>query len=423
MVSSPGKAEHRGSDEEATSPPALTPRAGPSVEIANIVEPPPAQSTFFEDEMSVRDEMQSALEPADDIFVDERNFTPIDVVEEDLALAEEAEEMSLLEAEEIEEREAAEQAMEMLMNTEHAALADTEDNQILLQFQEIHSESVEIETTCEGPYLTAAAEEAQSFEETNEQIEVHLPDEHALSEASQEYGDENAIPIDPVLLAMPAAPTPVTPTFKTPRRVLGERVCHTVSKVPLKAAAEDSPMRPSSMNRSASISRIPAGRPSSNLARSNTVIAYSPTKSSRRTRPQTEQEEDVIMKEASATPLKSEAVWSNMGTPARTPRRDLNPALLTGAVVFVDVYTSEGADASSLFIELLTQMGARCVKTWSWNSISDDESKIGITHVVFKDGGKRTLEKAKETGGVVSCVGVGWVLEYGLLSKHPSTLN
>jgi hypothetical protein len=84
---------------------------------------------------------------------------------------------------------------------------------------------------------------------------------------------------------------------------------------------------------------------------------------------------------------------------------------LKGAVVFVDVHTTEGADASGLFIELLTQMGARCVKRWDWNGNKHDGSKIGITHVVFKDGGRRTLEKARETGGVISCVGVGWVLE------------
>jgi hypothetical protein len=117
-----------------------------------------------------------------------------------------------------------------------------------------------------------------------------------------------------------------------------------------------------------------------------------------------------------ATPTKSDAGWSMAGTPARTPRRDLDPALLRGAVVFVDVHTSEGADASGIFVELLGQMGARCVNRWSWNPASpprDDEpsSKIGITHVVYKDGGKRTLEKVRESGGVVQCVGVSWVLE------------
>jgi len=122
--------------------------------------------------------------------------------------------------------------------------------------------------------------------------------------------------------------------------------------------------------------------------------------------------------------------------------------ILTGAVVYVDVHTTEGADASGIFVELLTQLGARCVKQWNWspkNSVNtpvgkggfglggSDEGireigqvgtpggsgqgsiggggKIGITHVVYKDGGRRTLEKVKESNGVVQCVGVAWVLE------------
>ena len=104
--------------------------------------------------------------------------------------------------------------------------------------------------------------------------------------------------------------------------------------------------------------------------------------------------------------------------------------VLSGAVIFVDVHTTEGADASGIFIELLAQMGARCVRNWAWNpraavamgGIGDDGDaaaaagaagggRIGITHVVYKDGGKRTLEKVRDCGGVVKCVGVGWVLE------------
>lgn len=115
------------------------------------------------------------------------------------------------------------------------------------------------------------------------------------------------------------------------------------------------------------------------------------------------------------TPAKAD-VLSVLGTPARTPRKDLNPALLRGAVVFVDVHTSEGAEASQVFIDLLTQMGARCVKSWPWNPSNDakgesSSSKIGITHVVYKDGGKRTLEKVRESNGIVQCVGCAWVLE------------
>jgi hypothetical protein len=93
---------------------------------------------------------------------------------------------------------------------------------------------------------------------------------------------------------------------------------------------------------------------------------------------------------------------------------------LHGAVVHVDVHTTEGEDASGIFVELLQQMGARCVKSWSWNPISSlspvdnaepKDSKVGITHVVYKDGGLRTLEKVKKASGLVKCVGVGWVLE------------
>ncbi|KAI9794251.1 MAG: hypothetical protein M1816_006177 [Peltula sp. TS41687] len=110
-------------------------------------------------------------------------------------------------------------------------------------------------------------------------------------------------------------------------------------------------------------------------------------------------------------------------TPTKTPRPAGFSQILRGAVVFVDVYTAEGANASSLFIESLTQMGARCVRQWNWNPNNATSSngnlingtnnvpRIGITHVVFKDGGKRTMEKVRASNGVVSCVGVAWVLD------------
>ena len=419
MASSPDKSDQGGSDVEVTSP-TLTPRASRPAEVENVAQPTPAKSTFFDDEMSVRDEMQSAPETADDL-IDKQNFTPIEVIDEDLALAEEADEMSLLEVDEIEEREEIEQAMEILINTEDVAIEPMQTDvkqwiQTPVELNPIRLESIPVEDAINFEEQCLSTEtlpfEYNVVEETDAQTQIHTADELALSEASQEYGDENHIPIDPAILALTITRAPVNPMVRTPKRVLSERVCHTVSKVPLKAA-EDSPMRPSPMKRSASNSRISAPRPSSNLTRSNTVISYSPTKSARKTHHQPRQEqEDVIVEEAYATPSKPDtAAWSNMGTPGRTPCRDLNTALLKGAVVFVDVHTSEGADASSLFTELLTQMGARCVKSWNWNPSSDDGSKIGITHIVFKDGGKRTLDKAKKTGGVVICVGVGWVLE------------
>jgi hypothetical protein len=80
-------------------------------------------------------------------------------------------------------------------------------------------------------------------------------------------------------------------------------------------------------------------------------------------------------------------------------------------------------------------MGAKCVKSWNWSgnrrslspesalspeSSGDDgfgSRKIGVTHVVFKDGGKRTLEKVREAAGAVQCVGVGWVLDCERLNE------
>lgn len=266
--------------------------------------------------------------------------------------------------------------------------------------------------TEEDVALATEAREMSLMEQ--EKIEEHVGHsfDDSISEASQEYGDENEMPIDPRLEGEPMVP------LTTPRRALN-REFHTVSKVPLKPADDSSPIL-KVKKRGHSISRLPVSRPTHTLTRNATVISYSPTKG---------KDEDIFEDDGlddgrderagsapPATPTKSEAGWSLVGTPARTPRLDVDPALLRGAIIFVDVHTSEGADASGIFVELLTQMGARCVKTWTWNPSTDAaqdgcSSKIGITHVVYKDGGKRTLEKVRESGGVVQCVGVSWVLE------------
>ncbi|KAI2769032.1 hypothetical protein F4815DRAFT_489787 [Daldinia loculata] len=309
----------------------------------------PAESTptrsFFDEEMRIRAEMenQAAIEAALEADIaaryDEPEFNDIPITTEDMELAAEANEMSLMEIAEVDEAK-----------------------------------------------------------------ENHVHDD-SISDASQEYGDENAVPIDPALLKTNAGMRRLEPV--TPVRPSAPRSFHTVSKVPLKPADDSTPgiMK----KRSASVSKLPANRPTG-LFRNATVISYSPTKDPS----QMDLDEDDEPEHPPVTPSKAD-IWSSMGTPARTPRRDLNNSLLRGAVVFVDVHTSDGADASTVFVELLTQMGARCVKSWPWNptSCNDDgsASKVGITHVVYKDGGKRTLEKVKESGGVVQCVGVSWVLD------------
>lgn len=289
----------------------------------------PAVENFFEDEMHVHPggEGQPAVPSISmENGTGEEAFDDVMILDEDIELAQEADEMSLMEPEQL------------------------------------------------------PKPEAQSFDDS-------------LSDASQEYGDENQMPIDP---AIAATTTPVRPLMKT---------FNTTTKVPLKPADDSTPSPVK--KRSLSASRVTLKRPSAGLGRNATVISYSPTKDRRSSRAA----DRSAMPE---TPSKSD-IWSTMGTPVRTPRKDVDPALLRGAVVHVDVHTSEGADASGIFVELLTQMGARCVKTWHWNPNSlsgeDASSKIGITHVVYKDGGKRTLEKVRQTDGVVQCVGVSWVLE------------
>ncbi|KAI1768226.1 hypothetical protein GGR53DRAFT_479438 [Hypoxylon sp. FL1150] len=268
----------------------------------------------------------------------------------------------------------------------------------------------DVSITKEDMELAAEANEMSLMEESQlEDIKDGLANDDSISEASQEYGDENAVPIDPALLG-PTNGRRLGPV--TPLRPSAPRSFHTVSKVPLKPADDSSPKLEIMKNRSASASKLQVNRPTA-LFRNATVISYSPTKGSNDMDVDDENEPQY----PPVTPTKTD-IWSSMGTPARTPRPDLNTALLRGVVVFVDVHTSDGADASTIFVDLLSQMGARCVKSWPWNPTGSantngdgSSSKIGITHVVFKDGGKRTLEKVRETGGVVQCVGVSWVLD------------
>ena len=363
-------------------------------------DPSPAKSQYFEEQMTVLEEMADAPEPEIDAPLDiDQGFEPIDLDEEDMALADEADEMSMLDVEQLNLPDRGEDMFAQpdyeieseQVEYEIDAAKMVEDIQAL-----VNDEVFEQDFECVEKDIAPGMESLEAEPQQVENIPyLQQSFEQALSEASQEYGDENAQPN--VLMVTPAMVE--HQYFNTPKQVLKERTFHTVSKVPLKPAAEDTPMRPSPVKRSVSSSKIPSQRPTSNLGRKNTVISYSPEKSTPRAK--------TPVRDFAATPVTE---WSSIATPARTPRRDLNEQLLKGAVVFVDVHTTEGADASVLFTELLTQMGARCVKTWNWNT-NDESSKIGITHVVFKDGGKRTLEKIKAANGVVSCVGVGWVLE------------
>lgn len=375
MGASPQKDEESDSTSEPASPTMSEPQAQ--------IEQSPTKSGFFDDEMLVRD---TEIIAEDVMDVDgEIVMNEVELDEEDMALAVEADEMSLI------------------------GPAELDD---LLAAEEESNSSNEVEERLDP-----------SIGEDIEEGDVLATPARAVSECSQEYGDENEMPIDPALLLLDAQ-LPQTPVAMPPKASI-ERVFHTVSKVPLKPAAEDSPIKYSPVKRGASsVSRMPMQHGGLKPAgRSVSAFSFSPSKRPMKSR-QDQPLEEILDEITTPRPSETEAPqtpWSSAATPARTPRNGLNEQLLKGAVVYVDVHTTEGADASGIFVELLTQMGAKCVKTWTWNpnhSSSPESdgsastgSKVGITHVVFKDGGKRTLEKVRESNGVVLCIGVGWVLE------------
>jgi hypothetical protein len=246
------------------------------------------------------------------------------------------------------------------------------------------------------------------------------------SESFEQYGDENTAPVDPLVIFAPVSQqqseeTPADSqheTLQTPEQAprLRNREIHTVSKVPLRAADDGhSPIK------------VPRKRAKSSFGPLSDVSA-----DLKPMRPRTPGGfEDVASKEGATsgrkvsfetlainqllTPGKDGA--TPMVSPLKSVRKGADAQILRGAVIHVDVHTSEGADASGVFVELLTSMGAKCVKQWTWNpraSSTNEQahnSRIGVTHVVYKDGGKRTLQKVREAQGLVLCVGVGWVLE------------
>lgn len=259
-----------------------------------------------------------------------------------------------------------------------------------------------------------------------------------LSEPSQLYGDENVSPVDEDELMLDvseeqivaaAPPPPAQSPLKaiiTPARLHDKqpRVVHTITKVPLKPSAEhgESPSaRPARRSHSLSGPISPQSAKDIRALREIPFRFDSSPVVPRTTQnlPTIKAPETPEQKQKPRTPSLAAAA----PTPIRTPRPDINNRLLAGAIVFVDVHTTEGADASGIFVELLNAMGARCVKQWSWNpdvSLPGDANamegveenrRVGITHVVFKDGGKRTMEKVRAAGGLVNCVGVAWVLE------------
>lgn len=275
------------------------------------------------------------------------------------------------------------------------------------------------------PDLTATDEYDDNKE--NENVTTSPEPHPALSEnAELDENKEN----EAACISLP----PVTPVKKKGSPLL--HTSYTVSKVPLKPEGQVSPLklprkRVKSLSNTSPRRSSPRLRNRVLLPKSPAAPSFSPRKSIKL---QEEEPRSSPRKSLGARETVHEVVSSgnrgNTSCPVDTPDRNTGAGsqVLRGAVVFVDAHTTEGEDASGIFVELLQQMGAKCVKTWSWNprlslspmdGVDLKDNKVGITHVVYKDGGVRTLEKVRQAAGLVKCVGVGWVLEYVLfLSFH-----
>ena len=219
----------------------------------------------------------------------------------------------------------------------------------------------------------------------------------------------------------------------TPRAVLSEVPPATMPantrKVPLRPEGECSPIKvPKKRGKSMGIpsNQTPVSVGSLRARQSFVNIQPAQPKGTNTAAPGTPQSAGATTPQPTPSP---DTLYGTI-TPAKPVRTGPDAQILRGAVVFVDVHTTEGADASGIFVDLLAQMGAKCVKQWTWNpraSVSGGglnspedlakSGKVGITHVIFKDGGKRTLQKVREAKGLVLCVGVGWVLECVILDS------
>lgn len=115
-------------------------------------------------------------------------------------------------------------------------------------------------------------------------------------------------------------------------------------------------------------------------------------------------------KKAPESPKKT-VTWDQLTVTPTAPKPAdpaVNAGILAGTIFFVDVCSAEGANCNDIFSPLLFELGATVVGSW----VSNVSGIGGITHVLFKDGQRRTLEKVIASNGSVKCVNIAWALEY-----------
>jgi hypothetical protein len=288
-----------------------------------------------------------------------------------------------------------------------------------------HEQTPRPSTIYEDQIIDSPRTTTDIFEDLD--LEISEPEHTSAAGVPQNHGQEFDLLEDKENCGPPNFPSTPMKTQVQPDEL---RTIHTVSKVPLKAEGDVSPLKLSrkrglSLSSTSPTRSSPRVRKQTFMALNDNAPILSPSrKSSRVSRSPTQKRRSIVGRRSSVKVPVMDAPSNPTATasPSKKPRHSIGTEqkALHGAVVHVDVHTTEGEDASGIFVELLQQMGARCVKSWSWNPraslspVDDPEPKdlrVGITHVVYKDGGLRTLEKVKKAAGLVKCVGVGWVLE------------
>lgn len=116
------------------------------------------------------------------------------------------------------------------------------------------------------------------------------------------------------------------------------------------------------------------------------------------------------MKEETLTPREQSVDMESASTPTVFPVTEevepmvleLEPlTILSGMIFYVDVWSAAGTNASEFFAPLLLELGA---------SVSPSFTD-SVTHVLFKDGSRSTLEQVYHSDGAICALNVGWAVE------------
>lgn len=113
-------------------------------------------------------------------------------------------------------------------------------------------------------------------------------------------------------------------------------------------------------------------------------------------------------------------------------------------IAYLDIKTTDNNDASSSFKYILTELGATIKDKWNWSapclldtsknlnkSLGTNDAygfqSIGITHVIWRSGCPKILEKIKAANNYlekinetrkIHCVGIGWIMKCEEENKH-----